>query len=479
MRKVAVIGGGPAGCYAAYRLQQQGHKVILFEAQTQVGGRTQSYRHDGYTLDSGAAFITNFYPITHGLIKTLNLSEQVKAIDRSTALCQAGQVAQLKLGSARSFLQYPFLSATDKAKIAVHIAKLMARRFQLSLTDLKKLARNDDATIAEYIRGQLNEQIYQNVVRPGIEPFWYFNCEVASRALYTALSAHAADAKFFVFTQGIDRLCHQLVASCELALGHSVQAITESDAGLRITTTSGVHQGLGDDGVSSDVFDEVVIATTASVALNISADLSPDFISEQQRDYLRTQEYVANTHCVFKTSAFKRRFHAFSLFPCGPGVHPVAAISFNSEKCTQLREHQVELISLYLGHEFSQHLAMQFNKAGQQMPSTRVFERSAFNVSKEDQNGLMATAYEQAQRLYDALPPLSEVSPFYCVQRQEAIPVPTVGRFRAALAFQDQQRRRKTSKRQQAKASRVVFVGDYLSSATVEGALASVDAVLF
>ena len=38
--KVAVVGGGPAGCAAAYTLRKAGHHVALFEAQDGVGRRT-------------------------------------------------------------------------------------------------------------------------------------------------------------------------------------------------------------------------------------------------------------------------------------------------------------------------------------------------------------------------------------------------------------------------------------------------------
>lgn len=219
MGKVAVVGAGPAGCYAAYQLQARGHEVILFDADEAVGGRTKSYRHEGYTLDTGAAFITNFYPLTHRLIKQLGLTEAVVSVTRSTALSHAGEIAQLTLGSAKSFVKYPFLTPTDKAKMAFHVSKLMARRFQYHLTDLKKLAKYDDLSIADYTRRALSENIYQNVVRPGVEPFWYFSCETVSRALYLALTAHAPDAKFFIFKEGIDRLCAALASAVSHRLG--------------------------------------------------------------------------------------------------------------------------------------------------------------------------------------------------------------------------------------------------------------------
>lgn len=38
-RKIAVVGAGPAGLYAAFTAQQRGHDVTLFDAQEQIGGQ--------------------------------------------------------------------------------------------------------------------------------------------------------------------------------------------------------------------------------------------------------------------------------------------------------------------------------------------------------------------------------------------------------------------------------------------------------
>ena len=37
-KKVAVVGGGPAGLTAAYMLRRKGHAVTLFESQDKLGG---------------------------------------------------------------------------------------------------------------------------------------------------------------------------------------------------------------------------------------------------------------------------------------------------------------------------------------------------------------------------------------------------------------------------------------------------------
>ena len=53
-QRVAVIGGGPAGCAAAYLLKRAGRSVTLLEKAPSIGGRTHTYREKGLQIDSGA-----------------------------------------------------------------------------------------------------------------------------------------------------------------------------------------------------------------------------------------------------------------------------------------------------------------------------------------------------------------------------------------------------------------------------------------
>jgi protoporphyrinogen oxidase len=50
---VAVLGGGPAGLTAAYRLVQRGLPTVVFEADEQVGGLARTVVRDGYRFDLG------------------------------------------------------------------------------------------------------------------------------------------------------------------------------------------------------------------------------------------------------------------------------------------------------------------------------------------------------------------------------------------------------------------------------------------
>ena len=52
-QKIGIIGAGPAGLTAAYKLSKSGHQVELFEAAGQVGGLSRTFELWGQKVDLG------------------------------------------------------------------------------------------------------------------------------------------------------------------------------------------------------------------------------------------------------------------------------------------------------------------------------------------------------------------------------------------------------------------------------------------
>lgn len=425
---IAVIGSGPAGSAAAHSLAINGHDVIIFERQEAVGGRTRSFRKNGFTLDTGAAFITNFYPRLMSLAWDLDFIEEIDDMQRVTGLYHNGHLTTIDVSSPLSFISFPLLSMVDKLKMAWWMTKMTTQRKKLDLADPATLSAIDHQSIADFARETLTENIYQTLVRPGIEPFWYFSCEDVSKGLLHALSAHAAGSKFYSFTNGIDTVCRNLTENVKLHFNTEVHSIEEQGSGYRVH----FRKANQDDTL---YVEQVIVATTASVAYQLTASLSDNSLSTFQRSFLESQEYVANVHACFEINRLEKPPKMSAIFPSGPGEHTLAALSFHRAKLPP-NNHSTELISIFLSDLGAQRLMA---------------------LSDEE---LYEECWLLARDVYPTLP--KEYQPFHLIRRREAIPVHAVGRYTMADKF---------NREQEGKSLR--FCGDYLATATIEGAIAS------
>ena len=79
-----------------------------------------------------------------------------------------------------------------------------------------------------------------------------------------------------------------------------------------------------------------------------------------------------------------------------------------------------------------------------------------------DDERLASHCLNLGRAMFPRLPEHAEI--FHISRRKEAIPVHAVGRYREALSFQETQARHQ---------GRVFFCGDYLATATIDGAIST------
>ena len=61
MAKVVVIGGGFGGIASALRIRAKGYQVTLIDRCSELGGRAQVFKRNGFTFDAGPTVITAPY----------------------------------------------------------------------------------------------------------------------------------------------------------------------------------------------------------------------------------------------------------------------------------------------------------------------------------------------------------------------------------------------------------------------------------
>jgi oxygen-dependent protoporphyrinogen oxidase len=167
--KVIVIGGGPAGCAAAYTAGKLGHDVRLFEAADSLGGRTRQLRRDGFNLGTGALFLMGgIYPRTMALLKEMGRHpELVPWKGTAQLLDEDNQRYPVRFDSIASFLGLPVLDFRDKMRVIAEGFKLFLSagpKNPFSGSELAPFDRGEN--LEDWSREHLGEQAHEYIMRP-------------------------------------------------------------------------------------------------------------------------------------------------------------------------------------------------------------------------------------------------------------------------------------------------------------------------
>jgi len=112
MPRIAVVGAGLTGLYTAWRLQERGYEVTIFEARDRIGGRvltkTLTLKDQSYAFDLGPTW---YWPETERLMTTLierlQLPVLVQATEGTMMLERSpGQVEQHRLPDGQTVLSH-------------------------------------------------------------------------------------------------------------------------------------------------------------------------------------------------------------------------------------------------------------------------------------------------------------------------------------------------------------------------------------
>lgn len=285
--KVAIVGGGPAGCAAAYTLSAHGHDAVLFEAQDHVGGRTSQVHKDGFNLGSGALFLMGgIYPRTNAILKQLGHFDDLVTWDADTEVIDAdGRRYHAKFDQVMSFLRMPVFSFRDKLRIAAGLAKQLLSPGPKLCFDARELARYDDGESLEtWSRRVLGERGHNYITVPYMGFLYAVPMSWLSPALFNAVVKQFHRLSLSVPPEGIGQISAWLVEGSpklELRLSSAVDKIIRSDTGYTVSAAGETHS-----------VDAIIMAPEPGVA----ADLLGGLIDEPSIAKLRGCLYSDYAH---------------------------------------------------------------------------------------------------------------------------------------------------------------------------------------
>jgi protoporphyrinogen oxidase len=164
MTRVVILGAGPTGLGAAYRLQELGHEDWdIYERDDHVGGLASSFTDDlGFTYDIGGHVLFSHYKYFDDLVDKL-LGDQFSSLDREAWIWMRER-----------FLPYPFQN---------NIRHLPREEVLACLNGLIAAQRvpRDSATFGEWIDATFGEGIAASFMRPYNFKVWATPPELMSK----------------------------------------------------------------------------------------------------------------------------------------------------------------------------------------------------------------------------------------------------------------------------------------------------------
>lgn len=413
-RSCVVVGAGPAGLSAAYRLANAGVRVTVLEAAPHIGGRTHSERVGEFVLNTGAGFVASFYDRTLPLLRELQVDVFPPREQTAVVATPYGKFP-FEIGSPRGLWRFPLLPWIDKLRALGLFARLLAGR-QPHIADLASLARVDRGeNLDHWGRRTIGGAAHDYLLRGAVESFFYFESEQVSSAIGRAMMRHAVKWQVLFLRGGTGALCEALAQRLEVRTGCAATAVEETETGVAVHHAGGTIEA-----------DYAVLTLPATAATRLEGPMA----AEDRAD-LESVRYVPHVLVFF---GYERPVTVQypSVTATGPGRHPVASVWTMSRWIPPYVPEGKELIAIY--------------SSGWR----------AVELLDREPGRIVAALRADAEHIFGRLadPDWIRVYP-----RAEATVLPTPGHFRRMQAFASRPRRR------------ILYGGDWLTGSTIEGAV--------
>jgi protoporphyrinogen oxidase len=259
--RIAIVGSGPAGMTAAYRLRQGGHHVEILEALPVMGGRTHAEHFGpGHHCDTGAGWLASFYTRTLALFDELGYRDVLlpRAVRGADDLCVDGKTYKLPFSSEAAAAS-PLLTETEKSNLAHYRGRLASEQPGGLEVDLSYDGHNAEAEFAP-----LGTGVVEYVMRPTFEGPFFTPLHQMSAAMMRAWLRGLLDVTFYQVAGGMDAPWLRLAQGMELRLGEPVEAVRAGMGGVEIVTPGAARR-----------YDGAVLAVPAPAAARLLAGQQP------------------------------------------------------------------------------------------------------------------------------------------------------------------------------------------------------------
>ncbi len=283
--KIAVIGAGISGLACAFRLQQQGHDVRVFEAASEVGGRMNTTHVDGFPIDTGVNLLLANYARLHALSQELGIADQLFDFESGAGgILRDHELNSFTPSNVFEILGYKGVSFLSRIRLILYFIRAARFTSTLDFFDLS-VGEDPDADRDAYsaTTERLSEEVAAYIVDPFVRTFHFHSARQMSMKYFDALVALFIGTRDFK-PQGFEGFMQTLPRALEGRLD------VRKDAPVSL-----VRPGIEGVEVDDERFDAAVLAVPAPIALAV---LAPP--SARQLEVLSRTTYAPTLSIAFR-----------------------------------------------------------------------------------------------------------------------------------------------------------------------------------
>ena len=291
--KVIVVGAGTAGLLVTRELRARGFDVLTLEKDPTPGGRISGAERDGYVMDLGAQFFTNYYYATFKVCRDVGLAGELVDYHLRAAAFRDDRLYPLELSRDPRTAWRSRNYAPSGLRMQLGLARLLAflfrRRRDLAFPTVENAADLDRVCLAEWAQGIGCPEVLEYFLQPAASSLSCAQPEDMSAANGLSLTWHIMSGVFKGFA-AMDRGLGSLAAALARDCGDSIRTSTPA---RRIVIEGGAVKGVETDDGMLDA-EAVVCATTATSALRLAPGLPGSM-----RGPLEKVRYSACCHVMY------------------------------------------------------------------------------------------------------------------------------------------------------------------------------------
>jgi protoporphyrinogen oxidase len=263
---IGIVGGGIAGLAAAYRLQQGGHEVRIFEASDDVGGLAATYETAGDRIEKFYHHLSKSEETIVELAEELGLGDALEWRVGKNAYYVNNTVHPMD--KPWEILAYPHLSLYDTFRLGMLTLDIDVRGGIPKFDSYEDLREFEDVPIKEFVLEHTTRGVYENFFEPLLEAKFGSRKDDVSAAWLLGRVKFRGERDLLrgeflgYFDGGFHRLIDALVAAVgreTIQTGARVTDLDTAGGGVESLTVT------TDAGTETHAVDDVVVAAMPNV----------------------------------------------------------------------------------------------------------------------------------------------------------------------------------------------------------------------